>query len=62
LLAFRKLEVPEAVEAAYDHGEVSDADRVILKRLQAKLGVAPVDAARPRKTRASTMSANALTG
>jgi hypothetical protein len=54
----------EAVEAAYDDGHVSDADRVILKRLQAKLGVAPVDAARLEEDarRRSTMSANALAG
>jgi hypothetical protein len=64
-VAFRKLEVYlEAVEAAYDDGHVSDADRVILKRLQAKLGVAPVDAARLEEDarRRSTMSANALAG
>jgi hypothetical protein len=46
-LTFRKLEVyMEAVEAAYEDGDLSAGDRVILNRLQAKLGVAPADAAR----------------
>jgi hypothetical protein len=45
--AFRKLEVyMEAVEAAYEDGQLSTEDRIILKRLQAKLDVEPVDAAR----------------
>jgi hypothetical protein len=45
-VAFRKLEVyADAVEAAYEDGELSPADRVILKRLAAKLGVAAHDAA-----------------
>jgi hypothetical protein len=46
-LAFRKLEVYlEAVEAAYEDGRLSEEDRIILKRLQAKLGVSSVDATR----------------
>jgi hypothetical protein len=46
-LTFRKLEVyMEAVEAAYEDGELSEGDRVILKRLQATLGVEAADAAR----------------
>jgi len=45
-VAFRKLEVyADAVEAAYEDGEISPPDRVILKRLAAKLGVAAHDAA-----------------
>jgi hypothetical protein len=46
-IAFRKLEVYlDAVEAAYEDGQLSREDRVILSHLQAKLGVAPHDAAR----------------
>jgi hypothetical protein len=46
-VAFRKLEVyEEALEAAYEDGLLSKEDRVILKRLQAKLGVDSSDAAR----------------
>src|SRR5262249_2736868 len=46
-LAFRKLEVyMDALEAAYEDGQISKEDRVILKRLQGKLGVEPVDAER----------------
>jgi hypothetical protein len=46
-VAFRKLEVYlEAVEAAYEDGQISPADRVILNRLRDKLGVEAVDAKR----------------
>jgi hypothetical protein len=45
--AFRKLEVyREALEAAYEDGQLSKEDRLILKRLQTKLRVAADDAAR----------------
>src|SRR5262245_4682520 len=46
-VAFRKLQVYlEAVEAAYEDGQISKEDRVILKRLQSTLGVAAKDAER----------------
>jgi hypothetical protein len=46
-VAFRKLEVyQEALEAAYEDGLLSKEDRVILKRLEAKLGVDSSDATR----------------
>jgi hypothetical protein len=56
-LAFRKLEVYlEAVEAAYEDGQLSQEDRVILKRLQAKLGVQSVDAARLEEDARQTLA------
>jgi len=46
-VAFRKLQVyVEAVEAAYEDGQISKEDRAILRRLQATLGVAARDAER----------------
>jgi hypothetical protein len=46
-VAFRKLQVYlEAVEAAYEDGQLSKEDRAILKRLQTTLGVAAKDAER----------------
>ena len=46
-VAFRKLQVYlEAVEAAYEDGQISKEDRAILKRLQTTLGVAAKDAER----------------
>jgi hypothetical protein len=57
-LAFRKLEVYlEAVEAALEDGRVSKDDRVILSRLQAKLGVSSADAARLEDDTAKRLSA-----
>ena len=63
-VAFRKLEVyADAVEAAYEDGEISSADRAILKRLTTKLGVAAQDAAhieedaRQARSRAGTQVA-----
>jgi hypothetical protein len=56
-VAFRKLEVYlEAVEAAYEDGHLSKEDRVILKRLQAKLGVKSVDAARLEEDARQTLA------
>jgi hypothetical protein len=46
-VAFRKLQVYlEAVEAAYEDGQISKEDRAILKRLQTTLGVTATDAER----------------
>ena len=56
-IAFRKLEVYlEAVEAAYEDGHLSQEDRVILKRLQAKLGVQSADAARLEEDARQTLA------